>query len=314
MLNNNKIFHILRDIIGIILILSISYIVLNFHWLHLMITSWFEQNQENTTIIEDNNTDDNENNSSSNDTFVLYNNSKEAKRNKENNIYLGKDTIDNTKELISQLVVVDKDINKEIEDKLKTKRDNIIDKENKDKENNKNEKATNGNNEKNNVDFFELSFPMNNEEKELYWNDSYIVIPKISVSAPIFYPDVDTDNLENHILWLLEDGVVHRPETQLPHQSWNFFILWHSSNYSWIQSEYNNIFAKLDFLDLWDQVFVYYEWRKYIYELSEKKIVDPNAIEVYWYIPGHNLSIMTCWPIWSVKQRMIWIFSLKRNI
>jgi LPXTG-site transpeptidase (sortase) family protein len=112
---------------------------------------------------------------------------------------------------------------------------------------------------------------------------------------------------------LLQDGVVHRPETQLPYQKWNFFILWHSSNFSWVKSKYNDVFAKIDHLDNWDKVYVFFKGRKYTYELYQKKVVNPDEIWVYWYIPWRNLSIMTCWPIGSVKQRMIWLFRLVKQ-
>jgi len=45
---------------------------------------------------------------------------------------------------------------------------------------------------------------MSIEEKNQYNNESYIVIPKINVSAPIFYPDIEESDLESHIMKLLE--------------------------------------------------------------------------------------------------------------
>jgi sortase (surface protein transpeptidase) len=45
-------------------------------------------------------------------------------------------------------------------------------------------------------DFFELSKEMTKEEMEKYKDTSYIVIPKINVSAPIFYPNIEEKDLE----------------------------------------------------------------------------------------------------------------------
>ena len=292
----NKIYLWLKDIAFVIVFMALSYIILNYQSIYMHISTSIQWDQE----IEETNTDDAEN--IKNNSFILFDNSKEAKRSKENDIFIWNDTINNISWDIANLILVKKDNNRIIENKLQEKRDSII----------KNNRLSISQTE--NDDFFSLSFDMSIEEKNQYNNESYIVIPKINVSAPIFYPDIEESDLESHIMKLLEKWVVHRPETQIPYQKGNFFILWHSSNYAWLNSEYNNIFAKLDLMDLWDEVIVYYKWRKYIYELYEKKIVDPSAIEVYWYITWYNLSIMTCYPIGSVKSRLIAIFKLKKNL
>lgn len=292
----NKIYLWLKDIAFVIVFMALSYIILNYQSIYMHISTSIQWDQE----IEETNTDDAEN--IKNNSFILFDNSKEAKRSKENDIFIWNDIINNISWDIANLILIKKDNNRIIENKLQEKRDNII----------KNNRLSI--NQTENDDFFSLSFEMSIEEKNKYNNESYIVIPKINVSAPIFYPDIEESDLESHIMKLLEKWVVHRPETQIPYQKGNFFILWHSSNYAWLNSEYNNIFAKLDLMDLWDEVIVYYKWRKYIYELYEKKIVDPSAIEVYWYITWYNLSIMTCYPIGSVKSRLIAIFKLKKNL
>jgi len=292
----NKIYLWLKDIAFVIIFMALSYIIFNHQSIYMHVSASIQWDQE----IEETNTDDTED--IKNSSFILFDNSKEAKRSKENDIFIWNDTINNISWDIANLILVKKDNNRIIENKLQEKRDSII----------KNNRLSISQTE--NDDFFSLSFDMSIEEKNQYNNESYIVIPKINVSAPIFYPDIEESDLESHIMKLLEKWVVHRPETQMPYQKGNFFILWHSSNYAWIHSEYNNIFAKLDLMDLWDEVIVYYKWRKYIYELYEKKIVDPSAIEVYWYITWYNLSIMTCYPIGSVKSRLIAIFKLKKNL
>ena len=292
----NKIYLWLKDIAFVIIFMALSYIIFNHQSIYMHVSASIQWDQE----IEETNTNDTED--IKNSSFILFDNSKEAKRSKENDIFIWNDTINNISWDIANLILVKKDNNRIIENKLQEKRDSII----------KNNRLSISQTE--NDDFFSLSFDMSIEEKNQYNNESYIVIPKINVSAPIFYPDIEESDLESHIMKLLEKWVVHRPETQIPYQKGNFFILWHSSNYAWLNSEYNNIFAKLDLMDLWDEVIVYYKWRKYIYELYEKKIVDPSAIEVYWYITWYNLSIMTCYPIGSVKSRLIAIFKLKKNL
>lgn len=157
----------------------------------------------------------------------------------------------------------------------------------------------------------DISKPLSPEEQEKYWNDSWIVIPKLKVEAPINYPSVEEYDLEWVIIKLLEKWVAHRPETQLPDQSWNFFVIGHSSNLPWIKSKYNNIFASIWRLKEGDIVKVYYKWRVLTYKMYTSFIVPPEAVDVYWYIPWYNLTLMTCWPVWTDKDRLIVRFSLE---
>lgn len=157
----------------------------------------------------------------------------------------------------------------------------------------------------------DISKPLSPEEQEKYWNDSWIVIPKLKVEAPINYPSVEEYDLEGVIIKLLEKWVAHRPETQLPDQSWNFFVIGHSSNLPWIKSKYNNIFASIWRLKEGDIVKVYYKWRVLTYKMYTSFIVPPEAVDVYWYIPWYNLTLMTCWPVWTDKDRLIVRFSLE---
>lgn len=302
----DKVFWILKDIAIILVLLSISYIFINFQSIQMYSSAILNTTPKQTNLDKNKNIDSKS--SDEKKVLFLYNNSKEAKRSKENNIYVWNKII---KTLINDMdlyTLIKKDNNKEIEEQLKKKREKLLTSQKKKKD------LTLSDKKYKQDDFFSLSVPLNEEENKKYWNKSYISIPKLNINAPIFYPNIEEKHLETHILSLLQKWVVHRPETQLPYQQWNFFILWHSSNYARLKSKYSNIFSKIDLLNLWDNIYVYYKGRKYTYELSEKKIVDSSAIEVYWYIPWYNLSIMTCWPIWSAKNRLIAISKLKKPI
>jgi len=304
-----KLFQILKDIAIIIVLLSISYIV--FNW-NSIIDYWkvFISSKE---IISNNNYNNTKikpvllKDLDKTKPLFLYNNYKEAKRSKENNNYEWKDFVNKSLFYLNYILKVDNTNNHKIEEELKKKRLKML-KENKTFSSSKNNTKVISKD-----DFFSLSDNLTPEETKKYGKKSYVVIPKLKIEAPIFYPSIEEKHLEKKILEILKKWVVHRPETQLPYQKWNFFILWHSSNYAWIHSKYNNIFSKIDLLNLWDKIFIYYKWRKYTYTLSEKKIVDPSAIEVYWYLPWYNLSIMTCFPIGSTKSRLIAIAKLEKK-
>jgi len=161
-------------------------------------------------------------------------------------------------------------------------------------------------------DILDLTTELSEKEWKKYGEWSWVTMPKFKIEAPISFPAVEVLDLENVILKSLENGVAHRPETQKPDQKGNFFLIWHSSNYPWIKSKFNNIFAKIPKLENGDIAYIYYQWRKFEYEVYTKFVVPPTAIDVYSFIPGYNMTLMTCYPIWTDKNRMIVRFKLKK--
>lgn len=125
-------------------------------------------------------------------------------------------------------------------------------------------------------------------------------IEKINLSAPVLW-NID----EDQILENLKDGVAHYKDTSRPGEGGNIFIVGHSSNYFWIQSDYNNIFALLDKLQPGDRIELSYLNKKYVYEVKITNIVKPDEIQVLENTPKETLSLMTCWPIGTSLKRMI---------
>ena len=96
----------------------------------------------------------------------------------------------------------------------------------------------------------------------------------------------------------LENGVVRYPSSVKPGENGNTFIFGHSSNFPWINGDYNDVFALLDTLEYGDEIIIYYEQKKYVYKIRKKQVIDPNNVCV---ITKHTLkpylTLMTCWPI-----------------
>ncbi len=125
-------------------------------------------------------------------------------------------------------------------------------------------------------------------------------VEKISITAPVAW-----EVPENDILERLKDGVAHYQGTSLPGQGGNVFIVGHSSNYFWVKSDYNNIFALLDKLSSGDRIEVSRNNVNYIYEVKETRIVKPDEVQVLENTPKETLSLMTCWPIGTSLKRML---------
>lgn len=127
-----------------------------------------------------------------------------------------------------------------------------------------------------------------------------LVIDKISLDVPISW-DVNTDL----IIEKLKDGVVHYENTSRPGEGGNIFIVGHSSNYSWVNSQYNSVFALLDKLIRGDQVSIYYNSKKYTYEVVDQKVVNAKNVEIIDNTNEEMLTLMTCWPVGTSLNRLV---------
>jgi len=101
--------------------------------------------------------------------------------------------------------------------------------------------------------------------------------------------------------------VVRYPGTSRPGEVGNAFIFGHSSNYPWVPSEYNDVFALLNTLETNDEIIVYYDQKKYIYRVTDRSIVQPGDTDALSSRDPSKkeISLMTCWPIGTTLERYI---------
>ncbi len=129
-----------------------------------------------------------------------------------------------------------------------------------------------------------------------------IVIPKLSVTAPIiFEPSLAEQAIQNS----LRNGVVHYAGTALPGEPSNSVIVGHSSNDWWEPGNYKFIFAHLDKLEAGDQIQVNYQKRKYVYQVSSKRVVEPTEVSVLQPTTDPILTLITCTPPGTSWKRLI---------
>lgn len=139
-----------------------------------------------------------------------------------------------------------------------------------------------------------------------------VIIPKLKVAAPLVQPPTeallkqDWKQVEADIQQSLTNGVVHYPGTAKPGQAGNFFLTGHSSNYQWVHSAYNSIFARLHQLNVGDEYWVYWNGDKHRYVVRSKKEVSPNDISVLDQPPDERIAtLMTCTPVGTTLRRLI---------
>lgn len=132
--------------------------------------------------------------------------------------------------------------------------------------------------------------------------DNHLKIPSINVVAPITWKVVNepTAVAEN-----LKNGLIQIDGTSLPGEKGNIFITGHSSNYPWIESAYNNIFALLNKVVVGDVVHVKYGERDYLYRVNEISVVKPDDLSPMKQTNTPTLTLMTCTPVGTSLKRLI---------
>jgi LPXTG-site transpeptidase (sortase) family protein len=138
-----------------------------------------------------------------------------------------------------------------------------------------------------------------------------IFIPSLMIEAPIIYPN---STKESDFQKALKDGVVHYPGTAKIGETGNPYIFGHSSNYFWVKSDYNSIFALLPKIKPGDSIFASDEKGKiYEYITQETHVIGPK--DVQWIDKDENkeklLTVQTSYPIGTALKRFIVIAKIK---
>lgn len=146
---------------------------------------------------------------------------------------------------------------------------------------------------------------------EVYPPDMRIVIPRINQNVPVV--GVKNDNLiarkwqdlEADIQKALRNGVIHYPGTALPGENGNVVLTGHSSYYTWDPGRFKDVFALLHDVKEGDKVVIYFNQRKYTYEISNIKVVLPKDVDVLGPADTEQLTLITCTPIGTNLKRLI---------
>ncbi len=121
-------------------------------------------------------------------------------------------------------------------------------------------------------------------------------ITKISIPAAGLKPTVV---VEGTGATALRAGAGHYPNTPLPGEEGNVAIAGH-------RTTYGKPFANLDHLKLGDEILLETPLGKYTYKVSRDPfIVTPTDFSVIAQTPGKTLTLTTCHPKGSAKQRLV---------
>ncbi len=130
-----------------------------------------------------------------------------------------------------------------------------------------------------------------------------ITIPKINLTAPVVYDEESYD--EDKVQLALRRGVVHYGTTAVPGQAGNIVMIGHSSGQLWAPGDYKFVFTLLDKVGVNDRIFVDYEGTRYIYRVTSTTVVQPTDISVIQPTQKPQLTLITCTPVGTNKQRLV---------
>ena len=136
-----------------------------------------------------------------------------------------------------------------------------------------------------------------------------IVIPKIEAVAPVI-SEVDYRDPEK-FLPELKKGVAHAMGTPYPNESGNVYIFAHSTDAFYNVNYYNAVFYLLGKLEKGDEIVLFYKDKKYIYSVSEVKVVSKD--DTYYLgklSEGKTLTLQTCYPPGTTLKRLVVISTL----
>lgn len=121
-----------------------------------------------------------------------------------------------------------------------------------------------------------------------------IIIPKIGVNIK-----VSSANNESEAL---AQGAFHFPNTSTPDRGGNSAFSAHRYQYFPPHSE---TFYLLDKLQIGDKFSVFWNGKEYQYKVSQSLIVSPYTIEVLDPTDVSTVTLITCNPLFSTKERLV---------
>lgn len=131
-----------------------------------------------------------------------------------------------------------------------------------------------------------------------------IIIPKVGANANIV-ANVNAANEEEY-LDALKYGVAHTLGTAFPGEGGHIYLFAHSTDYFWNVGSYNAVFYLIYKLEPGDEINLFYQGQRYVYNVIGKQEVGPEEVQ---YLTRKSntefLTLQTCWPPGTTLRRML---------
>jgi len=120
-----------------------------------------------------------------------------------------------------------------------------------------------------------------------------LVIAGVNINMPVFLGD--TEKTLNKGGWMF-------PHTSRPELGGNSVIFGHRYMY---RPPKSNTFWNLDKVKVGDMMVLTWEGKEYKYKVFEIKIVEPTDLSVIRRTSDSRLTVITCTPLFTTKQRLV---------
>lgn len=125
-----------------------------------------------------------------------------------------------------------------------------------------------------------------------------LIISKAKINMPVFLGA--SEKVLNKGGWLF-------PTTSRPELGGNSVIFGHRYKYL---PPISNTMYNLDKVEIGDELILVWQGKEYKYKVFETKIVEPADLSVIQPTSDNRLTIITCTPLFTTKQRLVVVGSL----
>ncbi len=134
-------------------------------------------------------------------------------------------------------------------------------------------------------------------------NDTLPPPPNKRLYIPSMQLDVEVH--EGATAATLSKGVWRRPRTSTPDRGGNTVLVAHRFDYN-----KDAPFYHLDVMKNGDKFAVFWNGKEYDYEVTEVKVVEPTEVSIENNTKEPRMTLYTCTPLWTAKQRLVIVSKL----
>lgn len=129
-----------------------------------------------------------------------------------------------------------------------------------------------------------------------------LVIPTLNVTVPFVISPSMTDQ---DVIAAMKHGAVLYPNGIEPGHLGNVFIAAHSTAEVW-KGAWRFAFLQLHQVEAGHLIHINYRGTRYTYRVTSKYLTAPHPTQALVSDrPVPTLTLMTCWPLWSTKKRLL---------
>lgn len=134
----------------------------------------------------------------------------------------------------------------------------------------------------------------------------FLTVKKLDIKNARVITNLDVRQ-KNSYLPELSNGIGHLLGSSYPGEWGNVILFGHSvSPLFYNPQDYSRIFSTLPTLEIGDRFTVDFDNRQYVYQVDEKRVVDPDANPSEFQVdPGRRITLITCVPPGLVTKRLL---------